>query len=136
MTVESDLAMLSPGDTFSVRISFLPDKNFYVPVGVVELVCIETYMVSDIWNPAFDFYPMQSREGEGLKSREVVCLRETFLENTEVSYLFPLNVEVTLILPADAPPSSDRTTWRVRTTLVGAKVKDGYQEQVLTINPS
>ena len=136
MTVEIDLAMLHPGDKFSVRISFLPEKNFHVPVGVVELICMEPYWESDIWEPAFDFFPMQSREREGLRTREAVCLRESFLEDTEVSCLFPLNAEVKFNLPADAPPSSDRTTWRLRTFLVGAKVKDGHQEQELTIYPS
>ena len=112
-----------PGDTISVRVSLSPEKSFHIDQGLLVLACMESYDEGT----GFNFQTIKMTRG-------VLHLSEVFLEDTDMFYLFPYQMDVSFSIPADAPPSSDDITWELTATLFGANAKDGQQVQEVIIH--
>ena len=124
------------GDRVDARVALLPNGDYRVRHGRVELVCIET------WVQRIDsqYGPSYHRKTEVLSSQG-----ETFLEDQTVRNGVPYSADLRVAVPRDALPTlrgelvqkiEPGIAWAVKIDMDVARARDIHESQEITVAPA
>ena len=124
------------GDRVDARVALLPNGDYRVRNGRVELVCIET------WVQRIDsqYGPSYHRKTEVLSSEG-----ETFLEDQTVRNGVPYSADLKATVPRDALPTlrgelvqkiEPGVAWAVKVDMDVARARDIHESQEVTVVPA